>query len=581
MRFEQFLKGSRLFAAGLLLLTAAEIRAEVAKIRILVTTDLHGNIEPYDYYAGQPANRGLAKLASLIADARSTGPGTLLIDCGDTIQGTPIEGVFQKSVIDSARKKQAAVADPMMRVMNLLEYDAMVLGNHEFNFGLANLDKARSEAKFPWLSANTKATGAARPFEPYIIKEVSGVRIAIIGLTTPGIPHWEKPENFAGYSFADGVATAKAMVAEVKQKHHPDLIVIAAHSGLNRNPETGERFNQDLPGENFIYEIGQQVEGVDVILYGHTHAELTGVRLGDTLLMQPKNWGISLGQVDIRMERVMQSDGKPGPWQTVSKVGKLIPVKADTRVDEQVLNLAAPYHQAALAYLNAPVANSAAALSASTARVEDTAILDAIQQVQLYYAKADVSFAASFNPRAAISKGPVTVREIAGLYLYDNTLYAIEGTGKMVREALENAARYFSGCADAACTGAGFNRQFIGFNYDMAAGVTYEIDLTQPVGKRIRNLRFRGKPLDDTRKLRVALNNYRYGGSGGYTMFPGAKVLWRSTDEIRELMIRYYSGKDNPKAAFPTKSANGWRIVPEAARQSLHDQAAKPQTLTQ
>ncbi len=590
MRVSLFQKGSRLLAAGLFLLVAP-MQGEVAKVRILVTTDLHGNIYPYDYFTGQPANRGLAKLATLIADARATGPETLLIDCGDTIQGTPLESVHQKC--GGTGQAACATSDPMMAVMNYLEYDAMVLGNHEFNFGLANLQKARNEAKFPWLSANTLAASTTRaralsnakapqPFTPYLIKQMGPLKVAVIGLTTPGIPKWEKPENIAGLRFASGVDAARIAVEILKREHHPDLIFIAAHSGLDRNPETGAKFSQDLEGENFIYQIGQQVEGVDAILFGHTHSELTGVRLGDTLLMQPKNWGMSLGQIDIRLERVAQSNGAPGPWQVVSKVGKLIPVKTETRADEQVLKLAAPYHEAALRHLEKPVATAPAALSAATARVEDTAILDAVHAVQLHYAKADVSFAASFNSRAAIPKGQVTVREIAALYIYDNTLYAIEGTGKMVREALENAARHFTGCTNSACTeGPGINKQFLGFNYDTAAGVTYEIDLTQPEGKRIRNLKFQGKPLSTTQPLRIAINNYRYGGSGGYTMFPGAKVLWRSTDEIRELIVRYYSGRDGVKAAIPETSSDAWRIVPEAARAALLKTAANPAANTQ
>ncbi|MEO8026936.1 MAG: 5'-nucleotidase C-terminal domain-containing protein [Bryobacteraceae bacterium] len=576
----RFLSSPRLAAGflSLIVASAGTVWAETAKIRILVTTDLHGNIYPYDYFTSQPANRGLAKIATLIADARATSQNTLLIDCGDTIQGTPLEYVHQQSVASGAIKKQAAVSDPMMAVMNLLRYDAMVLGNHEFNFGLVNLDKARNEAKFPWLSANTKpSSDSVRPFEPYLIKELAGVRIAIIGLTTPGIPQWEKPENFAGYSFAPGVEAAKRVVALVKEKEHPDLIVIAAHSGLDRNPKTGARFNQDLPGENFVYQLGQEVEGVDVILFGHTHSEMSGIRLADALLVQPKNWGASLGQVDLRLERSTKSDGVPGPWQVAAKTSKLIPVTAQTQADDAVLKLAAPYHEAALRYLNTPVTSASASISAAAARVEDTAILDAVHTVQLHEAKADVSFASSFNPRATITKGKVTVREIAALYLYDNTLYAIEGNGKMVREALENAARFYTGCEDAACSsGAGINKQFIGFNYDTAAGVSYEIDLTQPVGQRIRNLTFRGKALADDQPLRIAVNNYRYGGSGGYTMFPGAKVLWRSTAEIRDLIIRYYSGKDNAKAILPEKADGNWRIVPEAARRRLIQESSAP-----
>jgi 2',3'-cyclic-nucleotide 2'-phosphodiesterase/3'-nucleotidase len=209
-------------------------------------------------------------------------------------------------------------------------------------------------------------------------------------------------------------------------------------------------------------------------------------------------------------------------------------------------------------------------LSASESRIEDTAIIDAIHRVQMHYAKADVSFSAAFNPRAVIPKGDVTVRQIAALYVYDNELYAIEGTGKMVREALENSAKFYNACPDPRCSqGPLINRAVIGYNFDTAQGVAYDIDLTKPAGQRIRNLRYRGQPLRDAQPVRIALNNYRYGGSGGYSMFRGAKILWRSFEDIRELIIRYYSA--NP---LPSEPDANWRVTPESAHRVLEAESA-------
>ncbi|HYP04933.1 MAG TPA: 5'-nucleotidase C-terminal domain-containing protein, partial [Bryobacteraceae bacterium] len=166
---------------------------------------------------------------------------------------------------------------------------------------------------------------------------------------------------------------------------------------------------------------------------------------------------------------------------------------------------------------------------------------------------------------AAIAKGPVTVRQIAALYLYDNELYAVEGTGKAVKDALENAARYFTGCQNTACSNTPLiNTAVIGYNFDMAQGVTYELDLTRPVGDRVRNLQFGGKPLPPDQKLRIAVNNYRAAGSNGYTMYQGAKVVWRSYEDIRDLMVRYYADHELPSAPD-----NNWRVVPETAHQAL------------
>jgi 2',3'-cyclic-nucleotide 2'-phosphodiesterase/3'-nucleotidase len=261
--------------------------------------------------------------------------------------------------------------------------------------------------------------------------------------------------------------------------------------------------------------------------------------------------------------------GESGGWKIASKSSRLIPVTRDTAADPKILEIARPYHRLAESYLNTPIAEAPVALDSRLARVEDSALIDAIQQVELYYSKADVSFASSFNARVSVPKGPVTIRQIASLYIYENQLYVIEGNGKMVRDALENSARYFRTCAGDCSHGPLINPDVIGYNYDMAQGVDYEIDLTQPPGHRIRNLRWRGHPLDDQQPLRIALNNYRAGGSAGYSMFRGAKITWRSPDEIRDLVIQYYS----EHKSLPAQPDNNWRVVPETALRTLEREA--------
>jgi 2',3'-cyclic-nucleotide 2'-phosphodiesterase/3'-nucleotidase len=217
-------------------------------------------------------------------------------------------------------------------------------------------------------------------------------------------------------------------------------------------------------------------------------------------------------------------------------------------------------------------------MTGATARVEDSPLAAMIHETQLFYAKADVSFVSIFNAGLRIAKGPITVRQIAGLYLYDNTLYAIEGNGKMVHDALENSARFFLGCAGECNSGPLTDSSVLGYNYDMAAardnGLTYEIDLREPVGQRIRNLRYRGQPLADDQKLRIAVNNYRYGGGGGYRMFSNAPILWRSTDEIRDLIIDYYT----ERKTLPAKPFNSWKVVPESAARELLREASRSDT---
>ena len=196
--------------------------------------------------------------------------------------------------------------------------------------------------------------------------------------------------------------------------------------------------------------------------------------------------------------------------------------------------------------------------------------MDAVQKVQLYYTKADVSFTALFNPRLKVPAGPVTVRQIAALYPYDNELYLIEGSGKMVKDALENAARYYLGCEGVKCEqGPLVNTRVAGFNYDVAEGVDYEIDLTRPEGDRVRNLRWKGKPLAPDQPLKIAVNNYRFAGSAGYGMFKAGKIIWHSQEEIREMIVRFYS----ESGTLPAEATGNWKVLPEAAHRTLERQA--------
>ena len=163
----------------------------------------------------------------------------------------------------------------MMLAMNRLAYDAMTVGNHEYNFGRKNFDRARSDAKFPWLSANTvvAAGGREQPFAPYIVKTVGGVKVAVIGITTPAVPTWEKPENLGSYRFESPVAAVQKAIAELRAREHPDLILVASHSGMGRNLATGQ---DEDPGENVVYEVATKVPELDAIVFGHSHRELEG-----------------------------------------------------------------------------------------------------------------------------------------------------------------------------------------------------------------------------------------------------------------------------------------------------------------
>jgi 2',3'-cyclic-nucleotide 2'-phosphodiesterase/3'-nucleotidase len=550
------------------ILSAGLASAQQISVTVLATTDMHGNLYPVDYGTGKPAERGLAKLATLIRAAEAENPNHLLIDCGDTIQGTPLEFVYQAYARTGAgpmglKPPTPLAHDPMMLAMNLLGYDSMTVGNHEYNFGLVDFEKARSDAKFPWLSANTTVApgGHERPLAPYLVKTVGGVKIAVIGITTPSVPTWEKPENMGSYRFGPAAPAVQKALTELRAREHPDLVLVASHSGLGRNVVTHA---EESPEENVVYDLAERVPELDAIVFGHSHQQQEGALIGKVLVVQPKNWAISLARLDFVLER------SGSGWRVISKKSRLIPVTAQVAAAADILAIAKPYHELAERHLDMPFATSPRELDAALGRVEDTALVDAVQQVQLFFAKADVSFTALFNPTVRIPKGPVTVRQVAALYPYDNELYAVEGNGKMVKDALENAARYYLSCQGSRCSqGPLTDKSIAGFNCDMAEGVEYEIDLTRPEGDRIRNLKWRGKPLEPGQKLRIAINNYRAGGSAGYSMFRGAKVLWHSQDEIRDLMVRYYT----EQGVLPAAASGNWRLLPETAREELRKEA--------
>jgi 2',3'-cyclic-nucleotide 2'-phosphodiesterase/3'-nucleotidase len=533
--------------AGLaaLALTVAASAADRAQVTLLATTDLHGRIYPVDYYTDQASPVGLAKLSTLIQQARREAPNLLLLDCGDTIQGTPL--------VYHHHRKNPTPPDPMMLVMNSLKFTSMTPGNHEYNFGLAVIAKARREAQFPWLSANTYRAGTDEPaYTPYLVQEVAGVRIGILGLTTPAIPHWENPENYAGLEFRPLVSEAKKWVAILRGRERVDAVVLAVHCGLEEDLATG-RQTRDFPGENTALALAREVPGLDVMFLGHTHREIPALFVNGVLLAQAGRWGDNLARADLTFDRP-----PGGRWTVVAKAARTVPVRADTVADPAVLALAEPYHRETQAWLGRNIGTSARALAATSAHLQDSALLDLIHRAQLEAGKADVSLAANFNPRARIPAGPVTVRDISGLYIYENTLYVIEVTGAQLKAALEHSARYFLPYAPGKTPAELIDRTVPGYNFDIAEGVNYEIDLRQPIGDRIRGLTFQGAPLAPDRKLRLATNNYRYNGGGGFTMFKDAKVLDRSSTEIRDLIIAWVERHGN----IPAEPSGNWRLLP-------------------
>lgn len=528
-----------------LVLVGRSFAPDRVQITILGTTDLHGNILPVDYYTNKSDNRGIAKVATLIKRVRKEQPNVLLIDSGDTIQGSPLESFHGR--------KNNQPTDPMMLAMSSLNYDAMAVGNHEYNFGLKVLEKARSEAKFPWLSANTYDKGTQQPhYKPYIVKEIAGVRIGILGLTTPGVPNWDNPPNYAGLEFHEPVAEARKWVPILRDQEKADVVVIAMHMGLEEDLRTGDVSPGQVPNENQAIAIAKEVPGVDGIFMGHTHRDVPSLYINGVLLTQANHWGRHLARADLYLQRAGNG------WRMYAKSARTIASDDRVEPDPEIVKLVEPYDQETQGWLSRVIGQSPEELTARESRFRDTAILDLIQKVQLEAGKADVSMVASFNADARIAKGPVSVRDIAGLYVYENTLAVLEVTGQQLKDALEHSAKYFKAYEPGKPLRDLVDEKIPAYNFDIAEGVTYELDISKPIGQRIQNLRFRGQPLSPSRKLRLATNNYRVNGGGGYDMYKNAPVVYRSSEEIRELIIDWVERNKT----VPASPNNNWRIVP-------------------
>jgi 2',3'-cyclic-nucleotide 2'-phosphodiesterase/3'-nucleotidase len=530
-------------------------KAESVSITLLGTTDLHGRIEPWDYYSGKPVDLGLVKIATLVKQARAEAPDALLFDSGDMVQDP--ESLLTNYFLN----KKSSELNPMIAAMNQLRYDAMAVGNHEFNFAPQPMWKIKGESKFPWLCANIKQTytEGAPYFPPYIIKKVKGVRVGIVAFVTTVAPPSE------GYTFEPILTAAKRVIPELRSQ--ADLVVVLLHSGFVSDPTGGPSTRIQVESENLAPDLAEQVPGIDVILFGHTHSELPEKFINGVLLTEAKYWGMSLARADVAMTKSAN-----GRWEVTSKHSHTIPVTADVPSDPEIAAVVKPYRQELDQYLDTPIAAATKPLSGRHARYEDSPLLDVIQETQLDEGHADVSMANLLNDGVKITPGPVTVRQVGALYPAANNIAVMELTGAQLKDALEHSASFFPQWPPPSGTAIALPS----FNPDQAGGVSYEIDLTKPAGDRIRNLQFHGKPLDPAQKVRVAVASSHRVGEGGYAVYKGLPVVARTSD-MQELLIDHVTRTKKLSA----EAAGNWKIVPAeavAAMEKASDASAASQT---
>jgi len=512
---------------------------------IATTTDVHGRVRAWDYYANRAeAVRGLTRAATIVDSVRTANPGrVILLDAGDLLQGNPLAYV--------AARVSTNRTNPIIAAMNAMHYDAAAIGNHEYNYGVPYLDSAVRQAAFPFLSANTYRINPAgvHAYKAWTIVERAGIKIGIVGATTPGVMVWDAANISGRLRFGDIVPAVREAVQQVRAAG-ADVVLVTIHSGLNE-PSSYDTVSTGLPSENVAARVASEVPGIDLLLYGHSHKELRGTTIGQTLLIQPKNWATS---VDIAHLTVTRSgDG----WTVTDKRSDLVQAAGHPE-DSAILAATDAVHRETVAYVTTPIGTTAERWSADSARLKDTPIIDFMLATERKAANTDLASTAAFSTDAVLGPGPITIAQVAQLYPYDNTLRAVRITGKQLRDYLEFSSRYYPTPASPA-TPLAADPRIPGYNFDVVSGIDYVIDVSRPIGSRITRLDFKGQPVRDTDTFTMALNNYRQTGGGGYAMLAGAPVVYDRQQEIRQLLI------DEVKARGTLRQSDyfvpNWRLV--------------------
>ena len=574
-----------------------------ATLALLETTDLHTNVMSYDYFKlAEDKSLGFERTATLISAARKEFPNNLLLDNGDTIQGTALSD-YQALVNPISCDQTLAI----YKVMNQFGYEGGGIGNHEFNYGLPYLNqvtgntfnvdgiadpsqqKACAGPKFPQVLANIYSAKTKQPlFQPYKIltKKVSAttpdgktvdaeIKVGIIGFTPPTILSWDK-RWLDGKVYSVGVKeAAEQFIPEMKAKG-ADLIVVISHGGLDNGPYSPTM-------ENGSYYLSK-VAGVDAMLIGHSHQtfpdaastvsqfNLPGVdKAAGTVNGVPtvmgNFWGKTLGLIKLELNY----DGKA--WvvdktKTVTQARNIINAdKTYVAVDPTVGATIDAEHKATIAYVKTPIGSSDYEMNSYFADVGDPGAIEIVNQAQAdyvaTYVKANLpqyaslpvlSVSAPFKSGFAgstdytdVMAGPVAINNAADLYLYPNTIYAVKVTGSDIKNWLETAAKRFNTIDPTKTAPQNLISSFPGYNFDMftSADIHYQIDVTQPVNSRIKNLTYKGAAINPAQEFIVATNNYRASGGGNFPGIDGSKTIYASPDANRDVLIAYIKNAKN------------------------------------
>ena len=540
----------------------AEEAQETVDIQLLASSDVHGKMCPYDYALDEESPSGsLAQIGTIIKELRND--NTIVIDTGDTIQGNSADLFLEDEV------------HPMILGMNTIGYDVWVAGNHEFNYGVDTLEKVAAGFDNTFLCGNVFDSEGNGIGAGYEIFEKGGVKVGVIGMVTPNITRWDAV-NLENYTVEDPVEKTKEIIAEIQDD--VDILVAAEHMGEE---------NEYGVADSGVNDLANACPELDVIIAAHEHKQVEGTEVNGVLIVENDDLGETLAKVDITVEK-----DENGEYQVVDKTSESIAV-ADYEADADVMAALADADarakedaQTVIGTLTGgPLAPANEIEGIPQARLQETALIDLINEVQMYYTGADVSGSALFIDDANLDDGEIKKCDVALIYKYTNTLYKMEMTGAQLKKWMEWTATYYNTYKEGDLT-ISFNPDMRGYNYDMFSGVNYEINISKEPGQRIENLtRSDGTEIKDDDVLIVAMNNYRASSQ----LLTYGTVYEEGVDElptlleidvrgelggVRELIADYIMNVKGGELEAPALTGN-WKITGYDWDEDLHAQAVE------
>lgn len=540
---------------------AAPKKGKTVKLRMIETTDVHGRFFPYDFVRQQPTEGSLARVSSYVDSLRNIyGDRLLLMDAGDVLQGQPVVTYYNYEKTD--------VPNVASGVSNYLRYDVQTMGNHDVETGHAVYDKWIGELKCPMLAANMVSAATGEPYlKPYVMFNRDGIKIAVIGLITPGVPSWLSEQLWSGLRFEDAVTSARKWIDIVKKKERPDLIVGLFHTGVNDHSLTNGSRNDATA------DIARTVPGFDIIFYGHDHTthyeEITSSDGSKTLIVNPANNAMRVADAEIELSR--KGDKKINV-SIVDVANRSIDSKYMAAFDSQINEVKK--------YVTTEIGSFTTSMTSRDCYFGPSSLVDFIHDVMLSTSGADISFASPLSFDVTVKEGTASLSDMYKLYSYENDLCMMSLSGSEIRRYLEKSyngwVTTMTSPADHLLkinSGDAKRDKFFGlatpfYNLDSAAGIIYEVDVTKPFGSRIIIKSMAdGTPFDDNRTYKVAVNSYRAAGGGGM-LTDGAginkadlekRILWRGDYTLRDYIIQYVR-KHSP---ITPKPHNNWCFSPK------------------